>query len=100
MALDDFLRMGFKKKDLDITGSRIFGLGGNEVRVCGIKTMDMGVNGRKYPVKFHIIENNTQSIIGLPSIVKMDLLERKNTSSKDINNIDCMDIFIKYKDLF
>lgn len=103
MSLKEFLKIGYTKNDLDGTRSRIFGLGGNEVEVFGTKAMDVAIDGKEYPLKFHIIKDDTQSIIGLPAIIQMDLLERKITSSKDINNIyniELSDIFKRYEDLF
>lgn len=81
MSLNEYLRIGFKKIELGGTRSRIFGLGGNEVELFGTKIMDIAVDGKTYSLKFHIIKGNTQSIIGLPAIVNMDILARKDTTS-------------------
>lgn len=103
ISLAEFLRLGFKVDELKKTSSKIFGLGGNEVVVVGSKFMEVIVEGKKFSLKFHIIKGDTQGIIGLPSIVYMQLLERSGKSKHTINNINNFKIsslLEKYDDLF
>lgn len=76
-----------------------------DLEVLGIKVMDVIIDEKKFSLKFHIINGNTQGIIGLPSIVKMQLLEsdRSRKCKHDIYNINNskIDSFVKkYDDLF
>lgn len=105
ISASDFMKLGYNKKDITHTGSKITGLGGFEVPVLGKANIIVAYKGKQHLLKLHIMEGDTHGILGLEAIIQLNLLERKDLSKDNlsnfyINNVIHNNLLAKYQDLF
>ena len=88
-------------EDLQPCQARIVTYNGSRIRAEGTIILKCKVKGKIYPIKFYIVNNNTQPILGLNTCVQLNLVKRVN--NLEINNSNSSDkevIINEYKTVF
>jgi hypothetical protein len=75
---------------------KLVGFGGSRLDTCGKTIMDCEYKGNEYSLEFQVVDEKVTSIVGLPAIKQMGVLQRVMTVSQK----DVCDILEDYDDVF
>ena len=82
------LKVGYKIDHLKKSHVKLTTLAGNNLTILGTINLNCSFKMKLYDLKFFVVDEDCRSILGLDSIVKLNLLKRINQcSSNDYNDI-------------
>lgn len=91
ISIKNYMALNLDPSKIEASKSIITGLTGTHVNLMGKTTIRIMLKGKQHMLKFHVIKNNTRTLLGLQASMELDLISINkqflNKNQFSVNNI-------------